>query len=78
MDLNGPKSGQTMLSSPVQDRIMDFEEIPAAYRYAETGKKIGSVVIRVPRRHVVKADHEDQLDRLRSTEKPSACPPRRT
>lgn len=33
---------------PVQDRIMSFEEIPVAHRYAEGGMKIGNVVISVP------------------------------
>ncbi len=33
---------------PVMDRIMPFEEVPAAHRYAETGTKIGNIVIAVP------------------------------
>lgn len=46
--MGGPKYRRAKRSSPFQDRIMDFEEIPAAHRYAESGVKIGSVVISVP------------------------------
>ncbi len=35
--------------TPVVDRIYPFEEIADAYRYAETGEKIGSLVIDVDR-----------------------------
>jgi len=34
---------------PVVDRIYHLEEIPEAYRYAETGQKIGSLVIDIDR-----------------------------
>ena len=33
---------------PLIDRVVDFEDLIDAYRYVETGEKIGNVVVRVP------------------------------
>jgi NADPH:quinone reductase-like Zn-dependent oxidoreductase len=32
---------------PLIDRVYSFEEIPEAYRYVETGQKIGNVVVKI-------------------------------